>query len=333
MDGFESAAIDQLQRAHRSELDKREAKIRALQREVRNLKADRDELLDSTEELRTKTYPPPAIVKPVVKHPGGDTVRVIIPDVHGSMMDKAAVTAFLADLRQLDPNEIIIMGDLVECGGFLARHHTLGFVAQTTYTYEEDIAHANWLLDEIITAAPNASLEWLEGNHEDRVERWAIDVASSDGRDAEFLRRALSPQILLRAEERNIAYYRRSVIYNVPNRPGWIKKGKIFFTHQLKGGRNSAMSSLAATAGNVCLAHTHQESSATLNLPGVGLIKAFNAGCLCQLQPLWRHTDPTGWNHGYGLQFISNTTEEFLNINVPIMDGVSLLGGLTSRVR
>jgi hypothetical protein len=324
IEGFSEKVADELRRTQRDELSKKDGRIRKLQREVSALTKDRDDLLGSLEDLRALTYPPPASTNPANRRRKRDRLRVIIPDVHGSQMDRSAILALLADVRTLCPDEIVIMGDLVECGGFLAKHHVLGYVAQTAYTYEDDLAQGNWFLDELAKAAPSASIIWIEGNHEDRVERWCVDVAISNGREAEFLRRAFSPEFLLKAKERGIPYYRRSVIHNVTGFPGWLKIGKCFFVHELAGGKNAAMASLSATAGNLWYAHTHTEATATLNLPGIGLVKASNPGCLCLTQPLWRHTPPTNWSLGYGTQFISKN-ENFLNLNVPIIDGASML--------
>jgi hypothetical protein len=99
-----------------------------------------------------------------------DWVRVIISDTHGSKVDPSAFAAVLADIKRLDPDEIIHLGDSIDCGGFLAEHHTLGFVAETEYTYEDDVIAANSHFDELQKAAPKALLHLLEGNHERRVE-------------------------------------------------------------------------------------------------------------------------------------------------------------------
>lgn len=92
--------------------------------------------------------------------------RVAIPDTHGCNVDPKAIAAFLGDLDVIKPAEIVMLGDHLECGGFLAQHHTLGYVAQTGYTFEDDVAACNQLLDSIQKAAPKASIDYLEGNHE-----------------------------------------------------------------------------------------------------------------------------------------------------------------------
>ena len=314
-----------------SEVTKSRAQLAKAKRELAAVIKDRDGLLKEFEDLRHATYPePPKPIQATSKK--DDFVRVICGDVHGCVMDRPAVEAFLADLQKWDPDEIVLGGDIVECGGFLAAHHTLGYVAQTEYSWQDDIAAGNWFLDEVQKAAPKAVIHFIEGNHEDRVERWIVDQTMRHSRDAEFLRRMIAPDVLLRLEDRGVNFYRRSqeVVPGLP--PGWIKLGKIFFVHELGGGKNAAASAVGRTAGNVVYFHTHREDTATMVMPGVGLVKAWNPGCLCQRQPLWRHSDPTGWSHGYAVQFVSRSGE-FLHLNIPIWGGRSLVGSMHNRMK
>jgi hypothetical protein len=291
---------------------------------------DRNELLIEYGDLQSARYS--ASTRAPDSRPESAFIRVICNDVHGSMMDEDAVGAFLSDLKMWNPNEVVLNGDIIECGGFLAAHHTLGYVAQTEYSWQADIAAGNWFLDEVQKAAPNAVIHFIEGNHEDRVERWIVDQTMRHNRDSEFLRTMLSPKTLLRLDERGVKYYERGKHHINGLPPGWIKLGKIFFVHELGGGKNAASKAVGTTAGNVVFAHTHQEDSSTLVLPGVGLVKAWNPGCLCQRQPLWRHSNPTNWSHGYGVQFIEDNGE-FLHVNVPIFEGRSLVGSLHRQLK
>lgn len=306
------------------------ARVDKLERENRALRKDRNDLLTEYETLREIKFKKPPAVAPK-NHGKREFTRVVVGDVHGMMMQKDAVMAFLGDLKRWQPEEIVLGGDIVECGGWLAKHQTLGYVAQTSYSYQEDIMAANWFLDEIQTRCPEAVIHYLEGNHEDRIERWAVDQTQSHQRDAEFLRALASPDVLLRLEARNIQFYRRAKVYLQGLPPGWIKLGKIFFVHELGTSKNAARDSVGKTAGNVVFFHTHREDTATMNLPGVGLVKAFNPGCLCQLQPLWKHSAPTDWTHGYGVQFISKTGH-FLHHNIPIWQGASLVGSVLDHI-
>lgn len=304
-----------------------QSKVRLLQDENKALRLDRNDLLREHEDYKNRRkIKSLADPKPTA---GGDYLRVSFGDMHGCLMDKPAVAALLADIRRLGPDEIVIGGDMLECGGFLARHQPIGFVATSEYSYQDDVEACNWFLDELIKAAPTAQIIYLEGNHEDRVERWIVDVVRAHGREADFLLALNGPQSLLRIHERGIVYVRRMEAENgLP--PGWIKRGKMYFAHELGGGKTAATKAAANTAGNVTFFHTHQESAATQVFPSVGIVKAFCPGCLCERQPLWRHSNPTNWSHGYGIDVIASSGN-FQHVSVPIWEGESLGSALVGR--
>lgn len=96
----------------------------------------------------------------------GDRRIMTASDIHGAKMNVRAVAAFLGDVKQIQPDEIYLLGDIIDCGGFLAAHHIWGYVAETTYTYDDDIRAGNQFLDQLRVAAPNARISYVEGNHE-----------------------------------------------------------------------------------------------------------------------------------------------------------------------
>jgi hypothetical protein len=254
----------------------------------------------------------------------GDLLRVIIPDSHGSAIDPVAAGAFLHDLKKIDPQEIVMGGDHVDCGGFLAQHHTLGYVAQTDYSYFEDIEAANHFIDQIQCAAPRARIHYIEGNHERRVETWCVTESLRNRKDSEMLRRFLAPEYMLRLKARGITYYRQSEHYMGIGIPGAIRLGKCYFWHSVSTAKQAAAVNLRQFAANVVYFHTHREDMASGVPVGKGDIGAWNPGCLCKRQPLWQHTRPTDWTTGYAVQCVS-PTQNFLHINARIVDGSSLL--------
>lgn len=307
-----------------------QAKVNEMKREMSALAKDRKELLEEYTDLRN--------ARPVPKSPPPrgeqkiDTLRVCAGDVHGMMQDPDAVAVFLHDVKTLQPDCIVLGGDIMECGGWLAKHQPVGFVALCDYSYQEDCRAANLFLDRLQEAAPNAEIHYIEGNHEDRVERWIVDVTRAHARDSEFLRKAFAPQSMLRLEERGIPYYRRTEIYVEGAPRGWIKLGKMFFTHSLKYSKNAARDAITATAGNITYFCTHREDTATVVFPSVGIVKAFNPGCLCSMQPVWKNSTPTTWSQGYGIDFISKSGE-FQRVHVPIWKGRSLASAMVDRFR
>jgi hypothetical protein len=75
---------------------------------------------------------------------------------------------------------------------------------------------------------------------------------------------------------------------------------------------------------NVVYGHTHRAEEYRTSTEATGEIGAWNPGCLCERHPMWKHSEPSRWSHGYGLQFIA-ADGDFLHINVPICNGRSLL--------
>lgn len=274
---------------------------------------------------RTKARP----VAPAKKRDSArDELVVAFPDVHGSSQDRAAVAAFLGDLRRLNPSRVVGLGDLIDCGGFLAQHHVMGFVAETEYSFEQDTADANSFLDGVQEAAPNALIELLEGNHDQRPEKWAVTAALRNRMDADFLRARVSTEEVLGLKKRGIQYFKRSEYYDGLPVQGAIRRGKVVFTHGLQRGGGSGVTGCARMLDrfgtNVCFGHTHWLAQLVRRSVSQGTIGAWNLGCLSRLQPLWLHADPSNWTHAYGI-FIVAKSGAFLALPVPIVNGVSLL--------
>lgn len=307
-----------------------QSRIQELERRAQAYKKDRDQILGEFTDLRNARKVQSSPIKKRSKA-GNSKTRVCVGDVHGMRQDPKAVAAFLSDLAVIDPDEVVLGGDIAECGGWLAKHQPIGFVANLDYSYQEDMQAANDFLDSIQTCAPHAKIYYIEGNHEDRVERWAVDQTMAHERDAEFLVEAFSPRSVLRLEERGIEYYKRTVTHVDDAPRGWIKLDDMFFTHTLGRGKNAARSALEKTAANVTYFCTHREDTATMVLPGVGLVKAYNPGCLCTMQPVWKNSDPTTWSQGYGIDFVEDGVSH--RVHVPIWKGVSRGQAMLARFK
>jgi predicted phosphodiesterase len=259
-------------------------------------------------------------------------LRVVLSDSHGSYLDREIWKHVYTDICSLQPSSIVLLGDHVDCSGFLSRHHTLGFLSEGTYSYEEDISAANGFLDDIQKACPGAEIHYMEGNHEDRIERWVMTVVNRSQQDAEFLRKQVSPEYLLELEKRGIKYYRRGVFHMGFQVGGLIKLGKCLFAHEGSRGQNAAMKMLNIYATNIVFGHTHRQDSAVTYKPGVGQISAHNPGCLRNRQPTWYDKVPTGWSQGYAVQLVRDDGS-FLHVNVPVDEGGSLLASFTDKLR
>lgn len=315
-------AIEQGVKSERSAKDESQD-VKRLQKIVES-QAERIETLKKTKFKMPKQTP---------SRSKGFWIRAIIPDTHGCYQDDEAVASTLEDLSSLGGRirEVVMLGDHLDCGGFLAQHHTIGYVAQAEYTFEQDQARANTLLDQIQSAVPNSSIDYLEGNHERRIEAWIVTQALANHSDSRYLASLFSTEAVLSLESRGIAYFKQGRRYDGCKIPSTIRRGKCYFTHGSRTGKNPAGLMLRDFGANVVFGHCHTADMCHSRTVANGELMAACPGALCIQQPLWMHTQPTNWTHGYGLQIVSEDGG-FLHINVPIIDGRSYLAPLVGSL-
>lgn len=295
-------------------------KLNSMNPRVKELERLVEQQAQAIEDMRKSSFRIPAGRK---KSRGKTFLRLCIPDTHGAHLDKEAARAFLQDLDDLKPAEVVWMGDHIDCSGFLAQHHAFGFVPECAYSFEDDVNAANHLLDEVSSCTGKVDTWYLSGNHCARVEKWIVKQTLNHPRDAAYLTRMFGPEQILGLEKRGVEYIRRDRQYSGLRVRGTIKLGKCHYRHGTRTGVHAARATLKDIGGNVCFAHTHKIATA-VDETSESTIGAYSFGCLCELHPLWRDTDTTGWAHGYGLQIVGKDGS-FMTIQVPIINGASYL--------
>jgi hypothetical protein len=275
-----------------------------------------------TDKRHAKPWKPVKVTK---RKGRDDWVRCIIPDSHGSHVDKPAWAACMADIKALDPDEIVHLGDYMDCGGFLAQHQVLGYVAQIDEcSYADDLEAWHGQLDELMSVAPRAKIHLLQGNHLHRIERWAVEESLGKKKDAQLLYDAICPENALDYKGRGIRYAKDGDFHDGVKTRGVIKLGKCFYTHGFAIGRTAAAAHARKIGGPICTGHGHRPYGHYDKTVAHGPFAAWSPGCLSDLNPRWRHTDPNDWGHGHDIQFVARS-ELFNHVHIPIIDGVSLL--------
>lgn len=298
--------------------------VARLRKTVKEQQAIIDQLTSDLEEQRKTKFAIPKGKPTAVR---GTFMRLVVPDTHGSFVDREAVRAMLNDAAQYDVREVVLLGDHVDAGGFLAQHHTLGYVAQADYTYQEDITAANVFLDEVAKACPKAKTYYISGNHERRVEAWCITSALRKAVDADILLKALEPQYLLHLADRGIDYiHTLGTKHNRGDTRNALELGKCLFLHGFSHAKHATATTVDALGKNAVVGHIHRRQSYTRTTHD-SEISCWCPGCLCELRPYYMHARPSGHAHGYGLQIVQKSGE-FLHINVPIIGGKSYLSAL-----
>lgn len=287
-------------------------------------------LFNELERLRNKKPVEKVYTKPDQRKSKDDWFRVIVPDSHGNRIARHAAAAMLRDIKSIEPDEIVLLGDHLDCGGFLAQHLVLGVIAESESGFYEDVDAANQFLDQLIMAAPGAKIHYIEGNHEARIEKWCIGETLRRASDAEFLYSLVGPESVLKLKDRGITYYKRSVRYNGLPIEGCIKLGNCLFTHGWSASKAAAAKHAEKAGMNVVHGHTHRAQSDVIRTVAGGSFGAWCPGTIAQLQQFYEHGEPNNHSHGYALQIVAKS-EKLLHLNIPLNEGDSLLSSIDFR--
>ena len=222
---------------------------------------------------------------------------ICINDLHIPFHDEKAVKLVFNFIKQQQPNELILNGDILDC------------YQQSKFT--KDPAHKLYLQDEadmfysifsdLRKWIPNTKVSYVLGNHERRIETvtWATPAFYSV--------EALQIPKLLRCDELKIDVYAKA---------RFINKFKFYHgvsTNQHAGA--SAKKELEIHCYNPGMTgHTHRLGDYTRT----GDFKSYRwdeNGCLCDLHPKYIDT-VANWQHGFSLILFTDTTHYVSRIEI-----------------
>jgi predicted phosphodiesterase len=239
-------------------------------------------------------------------------------DIHGHKRDKAAWSIFLQAIRDLKPDGVYLMGDIMD-GQSIKRHSPAATEDRVTLRFE--MAEANRILDDVDEAAGRA---WdrliLDGNHDgDRIDKWLRSSCPSELADS-------VPDIweATRAKERG---YRVLRGHEQP-----LLVGNLLLLHGHFYNRHHASSHLGAFGESCLYAHTHTPQQFTTSLNG-RKVQATGMPCLRTLDREWEHMSKVHtWTNGFAVIEWVDGVKAFPR-NVYIVDGVAVYAGHVWRAK
>lgn len=190
------------------------------------------------------------------------------------------VKRFAADLK---PDIHLDLGDWFEFE-YLASFNRENLKKLTSGTFAADYEQAEQELD--FWQSVTEECIRLQGNHERRVERLVENKPLLEG--------LVEPEVVLGYKDKGVTWKRQE------DQPVRIRNW--WFLHGVYANKHHAIRNLQSYMENVCYGHTHSEQSDSLRRPLDGKwIKAQSLGCLCEIQPEWRHGMPTDHMNGFGI--------------------------------
>jgi predicted phosphodiesterase len=174
---------------------------------------------------------------------------LIIPDCHIPYEDQRAYELMLAVAKDVDPDEIVILGDYADF--YAINSH--GKDAAMNGVLQDEVYYVIERLKEIKRLFPNAKKVYIEGNHEYRLARY-INSKCPD------LYGVVDTQSIL---ELNLLGY-QFVPYG-PNQKYQVLDSKLIARHEpLAGGKHVAQNTVEKAMHSVIFGHTHRIQEAQI---------------------------------------------------------------------
>jgi predicted phosphodiesterase len=216
---------------------------------------------------------------------------LICPDLQVPFEDPKALAVFEKYMAAHTWDGLLYIGDFLDFDMVSSFNKGAPRRKQGRYL-SNDFAYANKILDRhqaiIRKRNPKAQFVMLEGNHEERIERYIDENPEHQG--------TYEVHIGLRFEERKITCVRSW------SRGEVFKIGKASFTHGLYTNQYHAKKMLDAEAASIFYGHTHD----MMCIPRTRRDKhdlqvGQSLGCLCDIEQSYMKGKPSNWQQGFGV--------------------------------
>lgn len=252
----------------------------------------------------------------------GSHLVMILPDLHLPTHDRAALRIVMRAHEKLKPQRVVILGDWLDAA-FASAHPV-----SSREEAEKNGSSGGYLQNEIEPCRRileqfedhSKEIVYLEGNHEFRVERL---ITRERGAWLAVPDLVLPSKLLSagRTQEFTWVPYQHNPSsgngYRLPHYP--IADGLIA-VHGWSTATRAAAKHLELVRGySVVHGHTHRAQEESVRHPMTGhVLKGWSPGCLSHLQPMWCHSKPTEWVHGFSLVYCRNDLTSWTAYTVTI---------------
>lgn len=230
--------------------------------------------------------------------PSDDLQTIIVAnDFHIPFHCENGVEAWLDFCEDLQPDEIVINGDFLDC------HSISSFPKEPgDPLLQDEIDQGKEILYDLRSRCQDAKIYYLEGNHEERLHRLMKE------KEGLYQLEAISLQNLLDMEELDIIYrpYMEAVQLN-----------ELTVVHGDKSRKHSAYTAKAMIVDkgyrSVIIGHTHRLGWFTQD-GYEGRKRALENGGLFDKRMIDYNKDPINWQNGFAVVY-QQPDKEFLQIN------------------
>ncbi len=246
--------------------------------------------------------------------------------------DRAACDVILQAAELLEPDEIVLLGDMLDLGPWSTRWQADPSIRYTTNATLREL-YAGFLRP-LRLACPHATITYMCGNHEKRITDAIIakldeahGLRSGDTLDGQEI---LNVPTLLALDSLDVQYFE-------PYGKAYWLFDQIRIQHGTKArpGGETASAYLRNATSSIIWGHVHRLEMAqkTIQTPnGPKIITASSPGCLCRTDGAVPHAggDYLDWQQGFGIVYLDEDGQTSQQL-IPIQNGKAVLYGHTIK--
>jgi len=257
-------------------------------------------------------------------------VALIVPDIHvgfhGSepLHDTAAMEAVLDAARAVKPSEVIMLGDNLDLASWSTKF--LVSPEDRATTQLAMITLREWLVRLRAIVGRTVPIIWLEGNHEQRIQKYLMAMAPEamglTPVGSKYSALSIPSLMALDAPAVNVQYIGPyGAAYWL-----WGANG-VECTHgdlvRSQGGQTVA-ARLQSRPFHTCFGHIHRTEMASRTIhtyEGTKIIHSMSPGTLARLDGIVPGSPCPNWQNGFGLIHRAKGTHDITMQVVPILNG------------
>lgn len=236
---------------------------------------------------------------------------VVLPDVHldtNVPKDYLPVKKFIAEYK---PDKVIILGDFMNVGSMSAWDYDKKRKMEGRRWIKE-VEVANKELDylEKYVKDKEDGIIYLEGNHEDRVQRYLDKNPEMEG--------IIEIEEQLGLKKRNVKWVEMNKLY---------KLGEMHFTHGMYTNKYCAQKHLDVLGCNVCFGHQHKTQTAFQNQAMAKPIMSYALGTLGDKAPDYLKGRPGNWINQFAIYEWDTKSGRFSLTPINVIKNTFIYGG------
>ena len=208
---------------------------------------------------------------------------IVISDLHIPFEDKKAVKLVLKFIKDFQPDNIFLNGDIMDC------YSLSTFIKHQDISFNNELRQVREFFTSLRLVSPKSKAVWIQGNHEYRFSKHLIERSRNL-----FSVEDISLEKLTKLDEFGIEYVKNS------NADTFYKYGNLLIGHfdrVSKGSCATAKSLVADKGTSLIQGHVHRVGTYVKRLGNGEFLCGYEGGCLCKLEQ--EYATLSDWSHGF----------------------------------